>query len=184
MTGLIAQLSGVFSIAEAVIWQAALVFLRVGAAVALLPGLGESFLPQKVKITAVMVIAAIVFPAVLEAPAGLLGPDPQSTVFTPLNIAAELVAGLLLGFTLRLMILCLQTAGTMIGQSISLAQMFNGTGPEPQPIVSNLLTLGGLFCFALWAGWRDLLNCWSIPMKFCLLVSCRIRARSRAGRWG
>lgn len=152
MTGLIAQLSGVFGIAEGVIWQAALVFLRVGAAVALLPGLGESFLPQKVKITAVMVITAIVFPAVLEAPAGLLGPDPQSTVFTPLNIAAELVAGLLLGFTLRLMILCLQTAGTMIGQSISLAQMFHGTGPEPQPIVSNLLTLGGLVLFCSMGG--------------------------------
>ena len=45
MNGLIAQLTGIFGIAEAVIWQAALVFLRVGAAVALLPGFGESFLP-------------------------------------------------------------------------------------------------------------------------------------------
>ncbi|WP_232831406.1 flagellar biosynthetic protein FliR [Pseudogemmobacter bohemicus] len=150
MTGLIAQLSVIFGIAEPVIWQAGLVFLRVGAAVALLPGFGESFLPQRVKMTAVLVMTAIVLPAVLEAP--LPGTRLQGMTFTPGSAGVEVLAGLLLGFTLRLMILCLQIAGTMIGQSVSLAQMFNGTGPEPQPIVSNLLTLGGLVLFCTMGG--------------------------------
>lgn len=152
MNGLIAQLTGIFGIAEAVIWQAALVFLRVGAAVALLPGFGESFLPQRVKMAAVVLITLVVFPAVLEAPQAVLDPYGSGSGFTIVAIAAEVTAGLLLGFLLRLMILLLQTAGTMIGQSISLAQMFNGTGPEPQPIVSNLLTMSGLVLFCSLGG--------------------------------
>ena len=64
MNPLIAQLTGVLQMTEGAIWQTALVFLRVGAAVALLPGLGEHFLPQRVKLAAVVVLTLIVAPAV------------------------------------------------------------------------------------------------------------------------
>src|SRR5690606_13126640 len=133
-----AQLSELSGLAEEFIWHAALVFLRVGAAVALFPALGEQMVPQKVKLAAALAITLAVAPAVsaAEAPPGL-----------PLPFAAEAAAGLVLGFGLRLMILGLQTAGTIAAQSVSLAQMFAGTGPEPQPIVANLLVLAGLALF-------------------------------------
>lgn len=143
MNAAIAQLSELSGLAEGFIWHAALVFLRVGAAVALFPALGEQMVPQKVKLAAALAITLAVAPAVstAEAPPGLLLP-----------FAAEAATGLVLGFGLRLMILGLQTAGTIAAQSVSLAQMFAGTGPEPQPIVANLLVLAGLALFVAMGG--------------------------------
>jgi len=134
----LAQLSGV---AESLILQAALVLFRVGAMVALLPGLGEQAVPQRIKLAVALALTAIVTPAAPVTDASGFG-----------AFAIEAAAGLILGIGLRLMILGLQTAGTIAAQSISLAQMFNGTGPEPQPIVANLLTLAGVALFLSMGG--------------------------------
>lgn len=144
MTAVIAQLSQLSGLAEGFIWQAALVFMRVGAAVALFPAIGEQMVPQRVKLVAALAMTAIVAPAV----AGVA--MPQQGLLLPM--AGEAVAGLVLGFSLRLLILGLQTAGTIAAQSTSLAQMFAGTGPEPQPIVANLLVLAGLAVFVAMGG--------------------------------
>lgn len=142
MNAVIAQLAELSGLAEGFVWHAALVFLRVGAAVALFPALGEQMVPQRVKLAAALAVTLVVAPAVPpEPPPGLLLP-----------FAGEAAAGLVLGFGLRLMILGLQTAGTIAAQSVSLAQMFAGTGPEPQPIVANLLVLAGLALFVAMGG--------------------------------
>ncbi|MFZ1470057.1 MAG: flagellar biosynthetic protein FliR [Paracoccaceae bacterium] len=139
MNQVFAALAQVSGLAEGFIWQAALVFLRVGAAVALLPAVGEQMVPQRVKLAATVALTAIVAPTVAgrsPMPPGLLGP-----------LATEAAAGLVIGLGLRLLILGLQTAGTIAAQSTSLSQMFAGTGPEPQPIVANLFVLAGLALF-------------------------------------
>lgn len=144
MNELIAQLAQVSGLAEGFIWQAALVFLRVGAAVALLPAIGEQMVPVRIRLAMAVAMTVIVAPSVtgqfVPTP-GLIGP-----------VAAEVVAGLALGLGLRLLVLALQTAGTIAAQSTSLAQMFAGTGPEPQPIISNILVLAGLAIFVAMDG--------------------------------
>lgn len=137
-TAPLAQLLGV---AEDLVVQVALVFFRVGAMVTLLPGLGEQAVPQRIKLAVAVALTAIVAPAVPVSATGGFG-----------AFAIEAAAGLILGLGLRLMILALQTAGTVASQSISLAQIFNGTGPEPQPIVSNLLALAGVALFVAMGG--------------------------------
>ena len=139
MTDVIAALSQIAGLAEGFIWQTALVFLRVGAAVALLPAIGEQIVPQRVKLAAAVAMTAIVAPSISPATVPTIG------LLTPLAI--EAAAGLMIGLALRLLVLGLQTAGTIAAQSSSLAQMFAGTGPEPQPIVSNLFVLAGLALF-------------------------------------
>ncbi len=141
MNALVAQLTALSGLAEAAIWQAALVFLRVGAMVALLPALGEQALPQRVKLAAAAAITLVVAPGVTVPPA-----------YGPMALLAEAAAGLALGFGLRLMVLGLQMAGTLAAQSVSLAQMFAGTGPEPAPIVANLLVLSGVALFLALGG--------------------------------
>lgn len=140
MNDLVAQLSQVFGVAQAVIWQAALVFLRVGAAVSLLPALGEQAVPQRVKLSAALAMTLIVLPMAPEA------------AFSMMAVGGEVVTGLALGMGLRLMILGLQTAGTLAAQSVSLTQMFGSMGPEPQPIVANVLTLAALVLFLTLGG--------------------------------
>ena len=62
-----------------------------------------------------------------------------------LAFGAEAVTGLLIGFGVRLLIFALQMAGVIIAQALSLTQIFGaGVGPDPEPTVATLLTLGGI----------------------------------------
>lgn len=144
MKELLSQIGDLTGMAEQAIWLFALVFVRVGAMVALLPALGEQMLPLRIRMAAAIGLTMIIGPTQGDGqplPDGLFAP-----------MAAEAVAGLILGFSLRLMILALQTAGIIAAQSTSLAQMFAGTGPEPQPIISNVLVLAGLAVFVALGG--------------------------------
>ncbi|MGC9446572.1 flagellar biosynthetic protein FliR [Cereibacter johrii] len=113
-----------------------LVFLRVGAAMALLPPFGETSLPVRVRLAATFAFTAIVFPALNDRVLAYDG--------TVAPLLTETAVGLLLGASLRLFVLALQTAGTIAAQATSLAQLFGSTAGEPQPVMTNILTLAGL----------------------------------------
>lgn len=116
------------------------VFLRVGTAILILPGLGEAAIPVRVRLAAALALSLAVAPAVPALAPGM----------SPWRLAVEPVTGLAFGLVLRLFVLALNTAGAIVAQSISLAQMFGGGTGEPQPAVGHLLTMGGLaLAFAL-----------------------------------
>lgn len=174
MNELIARLSEISGLAEGFIWHAALVFMRVGAAVSLFPAIGEQMVPQRVRLAAALAVTLVVAPAVpatASVPQGLLPP-----------LAAEAVAGLVLGFGLRLLILGLQMAGTIAAQSVSLAQMFAGTGPEPQPIVANLLVLAGLALFVSMGGLERAVAL--LVLSYDLIPPGRLPAAADMAEWG
>lgn len=135
------QLSG---LGQDVLWVGFLVFLRVGAAMALMPAFGEQAVPQRVKLVLALAFTAVVAPAVS---ADLVAITPGTA--TPL--ITEVIAGLIIGAGLRFFIIALQIAGTIIAQATTLSQLFAGTGPEPQPAISNLLVMAGL-ALAVMAG--------------------------------
>ncbi|MEY4984810.1 MAG: hypothetical protein RIR62_3076 [Pseudomonadota bacterium] len=131
----IAALADLARMAEAWVFPAALVFLRVGAVMALLPALGEASVPARVRLVLALAFTAAVFPAV--------APDlPARPTLT--DALAEVVAGLMLGMALRLMVMALQMAGTIAAQSASLAQMFATAGADPQPAIGTLFTVAAL----------------------------------------
>jgi flagellar biosynthetic protein FliR len=130
---LLTELSGM---SANMLWLAWLVFLRVGAAMASLPVFGEQSVPQRLRVVLALAFTAVVAPAV-----GPL-PDPAAGVLLP--CAVEVVVGIVLGLSLRMFVLALQIAGAMMAQATSLAQLFGGAGPEPQPAISNLLVMAGL----------------------------------------
>jgi len=136
MTDLIAQLTALSGLGEAFVRTALLVFLRVGAMVALMPAFGEQSVPQRVRLVLTLAFTAVVTPAVVSEagpPAHLL-----------LAGGAEVLVGLALGMGLRLFVLALQMAGSIAAQATSLSQLFGGSGPEPQPAIGNLLVMAGL----------------------------------------
>jgi flagellar biosynthetic protein FliR len=124
------------------LWAALLVFLRVGAAMALMPAFGETAVPQRVRLALALAFTAVVLPGSLT---------PQLTPPGLLAAGTEVAIGLMLGIGLRLFILALQTAGAIAANAMSLAQLFGGTGPEPQPAMANLLTMAAL-CLAVISG--------------------------------
>ena len=124
-----AELAQLMAQAQGFLAAAFVVFLRVGAAMALMPAFGEQLLPMRVRLALAVAFTLIVLPA--------LGPALPVAGFSP-ALFAEVLIGLLLGVMLRLFVLALQVAGTMIAQSISLSQLFGGTDGEPTTVLATI----------------------------------------------
>ncbi len=137
MTDIIPILTDLLGLARDGALDGLIVFLRVGAMMLLLPAFGEQVVPQRIKLALALAFTVIVTPAVS---AGLPPTDP----FPATAFLTEVVAGLLMGFGLRLFIHALQIAGTIAAQATTLSQMFGGSGPEPQPVIGNVIVIAGL----------------------------------------
>lgn len=144
---MIIALAQLFSVGEAAVWTFSLLFIRVGAAMALLPAFGEQAVPARVKTALAVCFAAFLTPMVWAEIGDALT---QASWFR--LIGGEVVAGLIIGILFRFLIFALQLAGSIAAQSTSLAQLFGGgLGPEPQPAFSTLLVVAGI-CFATMLG--------------------------------
>lgn len=137
MNELIVALTDYAGLGPQMIWAAALVFLRVGAAMAMMPAFGEQAVPQRIRLVLALAFTAVVAPVVSDGLPALEGGF-------VLPVIVETLIGLALGIGLRLMVMVLQVAGAIAAQATSLAQMVGGTGPEPQPAITNLLVMAGL----------------------------------------
>ncbi len=119
---------------------AVLVFARVGAVMALLPGFGEQMIPVRVRLALSLAFTLVVGPMV--APEAL-AIDPARPFFLLLVIEAG--AGLLVGLAIRLLVMGLQFAGSVAAQSTSIAQILGpGAAPDPMPAVGSILMLAGV----------------------------------------
>lgn len=132
---MIEELADPAGIVNGLLPAAVLTFLRVGAVMALLPAFGEQSVPARLRLVLALAFTVVIFPAVV-------GRYPGGVMLLP--ALGEVLSGLLIGMTLRCLVLALQTAGAVAGQSASLSQLFSTAGAEPQPAMATLLTLGGL----------------------------------------
>lgn len=121
-----------------------LVFLRVGAAMAVLPAFGEQSVPARVRLVLALAFTAVVAPA---AAPHLAGEHDAGDLLR--HLLSETVAGLGLGLTLRLLVMALQTAGMIAAQSVSLSQMLGIAAAEPLPALGHLMVVAGLALAAL-----------------------------------
>ncbi len=135
-----ADLSALLDLGRDGLAAAFIVFLRIGAAMAVLPAFGEQMIPRRIRLGLALAFTIIVMPAA----APLLPADPTVPQMARI-LGAEVAIGLALGLGLRLFMIALQTAGAMAAQATSLAQIFGGSaGVDPQPAISHLLTIAGL----------------------------------------
>ena len=121
-------------------WVLVAVFLRIGAAMALLPAFGEHMVPIRIKLALAIAFTIIVAPAVVPI---IDLPEPSLPALVRLA-ASETICGLALGIAIRMMVWLLQVAGSIAAQSTSLAQILGATGVDPQPAISQLLVISGL----------------------------------------
>ncbi|GAA4221863.1 flagellar biosynthetic protein FliR [Sagittula marina] len=122
------------------LWIAFAVFLRIVAAVNVLPVFGEQILSVRIKLVLALMLTLVILPTVAPTlsvpPAGLNG-------FLRL-IATETLSGLFLGLMLRMFIFAIQTAGAIAAQSTSLSQLLGQSGMDPLPAIGHILTMGAL----------------------------------------
>lgn len=123
-----------FGIAAPIAQTWALTFLRVGSAMAVLPGLAEHSIPARIRLILALMLSLSLLPATMPMAGGV--------EFTS-AFAAEIVTGLILGLSLRFFVFALSVAGAIIANATSLSQLF-APGAEAQPAIAQLLTFAGV----------------------------------------
>lgn len=167
------DLAQLLVLVDAALRPVVMTFLRVGAVMALLPAFGEQSVPARLRLVIALAFTAVVAPAVMDRHTG-------DAVLLP--ALAEVLSGLLIGLSLRLLVLALQTAGAIAAQSASLAQLFATAGAEPQPAFGTLFTLGGL-ALAVQAG-LHVRAAELMILSYDLLPAGRIPAAADVATWG
>lgn len=115
------------------------VFGRMGAIAFLLPGVGELSVSPRVRLAAAVALTMIAAP-VLAPPLARAGPAAFAE-----TLAAEIAAGLVIGFALRLAIFVLQNFGAIVAQSVSMTQLFGpGLGHDQESPVATIFISAGL----------------------------------------
>lgn len=155
-----------------------IVFLRIGAAMAVLPAFGEQAVPTRVRLVLALGFTLITAPAAGPSVAALAV---EARVLGPW-LATEPIIGLAIGLVLRLFVMALQIAGAIIAQSTSLAQIFGGTAAEPMPAAGHLLTMAGL-ALAVMAGLHVKLVALFV-LSYDMLPPGRMPAAGEMLTWG
>ena len=119
-----------------------LVFARIGAMVMLLPGLGESNIPVRVKLAIALLLTLIILPLHRQA----YHVDMGSMAGLLVLMLHEIVIGIVLGATARVTLAALQVAGAVIAQQMGLGfvQSVDPTQGQQGVLVGNFLTMLGV----------------------------------------
>ncbi len=103
----------------ALAFQAVLVFARLGAAVMLLPGLGEQEIPPTIRLALGLALLALLLPGLVPG----LPPAPEDGAEALRLVAQEVVVGLWLGGLARILAMAMAMAGQVIAALIGLQGM-------------------------------------------------------------
>lgn len=124
------------------VYAAGLIFARLGAFVMLIPGLGETFVPARVRMAFAFLFALLLFPligqtvpAVPVAVSGVAG-----------AVIREILIGLMMGAILRMFMLSLAAAGEIVSiqTTLAFAQTANPTQAQPSTSLGTFLGLLGV----------------------------------------
>src|ERR1700759_4833841 len=119
-----------------------LTFARIGAMVMLLPGLGETNIPVRIKLAIALLLALIILP--LHRADYHVDMDALSALLV--LMLYEIVIGIVLGATARVTLAALQVAGAVIAQQLGLGFVTSVAPTQGQQgvVIGNFLTLLGI----------------------------------------
>ena len=119
-----------------------MVFVRLGAALMLVPGFGEVSVPRTIRLALAIALTAVIGPGV----AADFPPLPGTPVALGILMASEVAIGLLLGAAARLTTSALQVAGTVIAfqSGLGYAQTVDPSQGTQSAIVGAFFGLLGL----------------------------------------
>lgn len=124
------------------VYAAGLVFARLGAIIMLLPGLGETFIPARIRLSFALALSLMLFPLMV----GKVPAIPTGAGDFGLAVAKEVMIGLMIGAILRLFMTSLATAGEIVSLQTTLgfAQTANPMQATPSTTIGTFLGLIGI----------------------------------------
>jgi len=129
------------------IWQGALIFSRIGAVLLMLPGIGESYVSPRIRLSLALVVSLALWPVI----SGVLPALPATVGGMAGWIIREVIVGLMIGGLLRSFLTALATAGEIVALQTTLAFAQTASPMQMQPgstIGAFLMLLGTALIFA------------------------------------
>lgn len=129
------------------VWAGGLIFARVGAILMMIPGIGESYVPPRVRLSLALLLSLVLWPLVAASLPAL----PSTLGGVAGWIIREVLTGLAIGVILRSFMTALTTAGEIVSQQTTLgfAQTANPLQAQPGSTLSAfLMVLGVTLIFA------------------------------------
>ncbi|CAN5409773.1 flagellar biosynthetic protein FliR [soil metagenome] len=129
------------------VWAGGLIFARIGAILLTLPGIGESYVPPRIRLSLALLVSLVLWPVV----AGALPPLPETIGGMVGWVIREVVTGLMIGTLLRMFTSALSTAGEIVSlqTTLSFAQSANPlSGVQNTTLASFLMLFGTVLVFA------------------------------------
>lgn len=119
-----------------------LIFVRMGTAMMIMPGIGDSFVPNNIRLMIALGMSFVLTPVVQTF---MPSPVPAFPVLLTL-ILMEFVIGLFVGTIARILIAALDTAGMVISMTSGLAnaQVFNPSLASQGSITGAFLSMTGV----------------------------------------
>ena len=124
-----------------------MIFARIGAVLLMLPGVGESYVPPRIRLSLALVVALALWPVVSASLPAL----PATLGGMAGWVIREVVVGLAIGALLRMFLTALATAGEVVAlqTTLAFAQTANPTQASPGSTLSAfLMILGTTLIFA------------------------------------
>jgi flagellar biosynthetic protein FliR len=121
------------------VFAGALIFARLAAIVMLIPGIGESYIPARIRMSLAFVMVLALYPVLsVGAPA-----VPSSVADLAGLVIKEALIGLMIGAILRLFMNVLAVTGEIVSiqTTLSFAQTANPTQATPSATLGTFLTL-------------------------------------------
>jgi flagellar biosynthetic protein FliR len=124
------------------VFAAGLIFARLAAMIMVIPGLGETFVPARIRLSFGLLLALVLFPIVGAS----VPPIPADVSGIALAIIKESAIGLMIGTILRLFMSSLAAAGEFVSiqTTLSFAQTANPTQATPSTTIGTFLGLMGI----------------------------------------
>lgn len=124
------------------VFAAGVIFARLGAIVMLIPGIGETFVPVRIRLSFALALALVLFPVIGGAVPAL----PATVSGVAGAVIKESLIGMMIGAILRFFMSSLASAGEImsIQSSLSFAQTTNPTQAQPTASLATFLGLLGI----------------------------------------
>ena len=129
------------------VWQGALIFSRIGAVLLMLPGIGESYVSPRIRLSLALAVTLVLWPVIV----GGLPALPATVSGMAGWVIREVIVGLMIGALLRSFLTALATAGEIVALQTTLAFAQTASPMQAQPgstIGAFLMLLGTAMIFA------------------------------------
>ncbi len=124
------------------IFQFLIIFARIGAAISLIPGFGESYVAMRSRLAFGLLMSFVLMPIVKDMIPAL----PPEPIAMALLVISEVVIGLFFGLICRIILMAALSAGMVIALQIGIANAFSNdpTTAQQGAVTGNFLVAVGV----------------------------------------